>query len=405
MGISPFDAMGKALARQASRRRLLTKVGAAGLAASVTLSGLARSSAAQQVTPTPGPETAVPPALPPFVYRLEQSAPLNYAGGTLRTATVENIPGLKDMAIFSEVVNPGAVRELHWHPNAHELSYILSGEGTIGVMPPEGKLLAFPISTGSVSFAPAGYPHYIVNTGPEPLRLVLAFSHENPQRLDWSVALPMVPTSLVAETFGVSAAAVPLLSSRGDVSIVPATGKLPQPSMSDAAKPFTINVSQVKPNTYIGGTTRPVVGNNLSSLQGLSLFPLTAQPFGLREPHWHANASELNYCVSGHAQIGMVAPNGGTQTVVVGPGDVCYIPVNWFHYIANITEDPLDFLVFFSNPNPDHIDLSQLTAAFPAELLAASFDIDPAVIAHLPNRGDVFIAKAQTKGQATPAAS
>jgi oxalate decarboxylase len=117
-------------------------------------------------------------------------------------------------------------------------------------------------------------------------------------------------------------------------------------------------------------------------------------PQGLREPHWHPNTSELNYCVSGRAQIGLVAPNGGVQTFAVEPGTIAFIPPNWFHYIANVTDDPLEFLVFFVNAEAKapHIDLSQTFSYFPPEVLAASFGVDPAEFANLPKRGDVFLA-------------
>jgi len=41
-------------------------------------------------------EASLPPSgLPPFLYDLEGSEPSRFSGGTLRTATVENIPALK----------------------------------------------------------------------------------------------------------------------------------------------------------------------------------------------------------------------------------------------------------------------------------------------------------------------
>jgi oxalate decarboxylase len=124
------------------------------------------------------------------------------------------------------------------------------------------------------------------------------------------------------------------------------------------------------------------------------VFPLQIVPQGLREPHWHPNTSELNYCVSGRAQIGIVAPNGGVQTFAVESGTIAFIPPNWFHYIANVTDDPLQFLVFFVNAEAKapHIDLSQTFSYFPPEVLAASFGVDPAEFANLPKRGDVFLA-------------
>jgi uncharacterized cupin superfamily protein len=73
---------------------------------------------------------------------------------------------------------------------------------------------------------------------------------------------------------------------------------------------------------------------------------------GLREPHWHPNASELDYLVSGHVQIGLVAPDCNLQTVSVGPGDIAFLPENWCHYIASVSDVPLQILIFFLTPDP-----------------------------------------------------
>jgi oxalate decarboxylase len=142
-----------------------------------------------------------------------------------------------------------------------------------------------------------------------------------------------------------------------------------------------------------GGTVQPLTDQQIPKLEEITVFPLTAVPHGLREPHWHPNAAELNYCVSGQAQIGLVAPDGNVQTFAVNAGDIAYIPRNWFHYIANTGDEPLDFLIFFITPDPriQTINLSLTVDHVPASVLAASFDSDPAAFAALPKRGNVGI--------------
>src|SRR4051812_37357693 len=108
-----------------------------GVAGLLAASGLPRAQAQEASIPATG--------LPPFIYDLEGSEPTTVSGGTLRTATIENIPGLKDMSIFAEQIDTGALRELHWHSNCGELNYCLSGEGTIGVFSPSGNNATFDI--------------------------------------------------------------------------------------------------------------------------------------------------------------------------------------------------------------------------------------------------------------------
>jgi hypothetical protein len=62
--------------------------------------------------------------------------------------------------------------------------------------------------------------------------------------------------------------------------------------------------------------------------------------------------------------------------------------------IANVTDEPLEMLVFFAGPTAagPHIELSQTVGYFPPDIVAASFGVDPAAFAGLPNRGDGFLA-------------
>lgn len=106
-----------------------------------------------------------------FKYQLEASAPQQYQGGTKRTVTQQNVPSLKDLAICSLRIDPGCLRELHWHPNAGELGYCLQGQGTMGVFSPTGDNARFAIGVGSVSFVPKGYFHYIRNKAVDGLKV------------------------------------------------------------------------------------------------------------------------------------------------------------------------------------------------------------------------------------------
>ena len=220
--------------------------------------------------------------------------------------------------------------------------------------------------------------------------MIVAFTSEKPEHFDFSVTLPWFPGELIAQALGVAPGTLPMLSRLGDLSIVPAA--LPADLALTVDNAFSVQTDQLSLDTYAGGTARPVTVEHIASLADISLFVLDVEPRGMREPHWHTNASEFNYCVAGTAQIGIVAPDGSSQTFVVEPGNVAYIPANWFHYIASVSDEPLRFLVFFGNVKPDHIDLSQVAVFFPSEVLAASFDLDPAVFADLPKQGDVFVA-------------
>jgi oxalate decarboxylase len=395
-----------------SRRDVLRQAGLGGVVAGVLTTVGARMGHAQaweDLPPTAGPASgsqAIPPAsfagvtggLPPFVYALEASAPTEYAAGAIRWATREQLPTLRGVAMAAQRLGAGGLRELHWHLNAHELNYCLAGEGRIGIFAPDGTSEIIDIRPGSITFIPNGYTHYIQNTGADELRLVIAFTDERPETTDLSQALPAIPTPLLAQTFGAPASDVPFLATRGDRVIVAQAGVVADAAagtpVTAAPSSYGVTVDQLPVVSYAGGTVQTLNDQQIPRLTGITVFPLTAVPHGLREPHWHPNAGELNYCVSGRAQIGLVAPDGNVQTFAVEAGDIAFIPQNWFHYIANVGDEPLQFLIFFivAAGRVQTINLSQTFESVPAGVLGASFDGDAAWIAALPKRGNVGIA-------------
>ena len=88
----------------------------------------------------------VPPPLPPIRRRARSSsarsptaiacspqAPDIFAGGTMRIVSMNEFPISTTMTGALFVIKPGAMRELHWHPNAAEWQYYLKGTGRMTV--------------------------------------------------------------------------------------------------------------------------------------------------------------------------------------------------------------------------------------------------------------------------------
>lgn len=176
--------------------------------------------------------------------------------------------------------------------------------------------------------------------------------------------------------------------------VAPAIPPAPIAGVSGGLPPFVYALEASAPTQYTAGTVRWATKAQVPPLQGAAFASEHLGAHGLRELHWHLNAGELNYCVGGHAQIGLVAPDGNLQTFAVGPGDIAFLPENWFHYIANVSDEPLQVLIFFltTDPRVETINLSQTFDNVPAQVLAANFDTDPARFATLPKRGNVGIA-------------
>jgi oxalate decarboxylase len=119
---------------------------------------------------------------------------------------------------------------------------------------------------------------------------------------------------------------------------------------------------------------------------------------GIREPHWHPDAWEFDYCISGKARMAVVAPNNAWQSFTVEPGQIVFVPQGYFHYFENIGEDDLRFLIVFNNSSResgDDIGISVSLGGMPNEALAATFGVPVKVFDEIPklHKGVVITSK------------
>ena len=72
-------------------------------------------------------------------------------------------------------VDPGGMRELHWHPNVDEWQYYIEGEARMGVFGASGQARTFDFRAGDVGYVPFAMGHYVENIGTTPLRFLEIF--------------------------------------------------------------------------------------------------------------------------------------------------------------------------------------------------------------------------------------
>ncbi len=109
-----------------------------------------------------------------YSYHLSQQKPLKVAGGQVRIVDSSNFPAASTIAAALVEIDPGAMRELHWHPNTDEWQYYIQGHSRMTVFTP-GKARTFDYQAGDVGYVPFAYGHYVENTGEEPLRFLEVF--------------------------------------------------------------------------------------------------------------------------------------------------------------------------------------------------------------------------------------
>jgi uncharacterized RmlC-like cupin family protein len=129
-----------------------------------------------------------------FRYRLEQEKPRLGSGGTTRGASVREFPASQGIAGVSMRLEAGSMRELHWHANAAEWGYVVSGNCRTTILHPEGSQTGSLCETdtfgpGDVWYFPRGWGHSIQGIGPGECHFILISIMETSPRIILS-ALP-----------------------------------------------------------------------------------------------------------------------------------------------------------------------------------------------------------------------
>ena len=100
-----------------------------------------------------------------FSHRMLAQEPIRTRGGRVRITDSTVFPASVTIAAALVEVEPGGLRELHWHPNGDEWQYYLSGKGRMTVFGSESKARTFDYQAGDVGYVPLAMGHYIENTG------------------------------------------------------------------------------------------------------------------------------------------------------------------------------------------------------------------------------------------------
>ena len=154
--------------------------------------------------------------------------------------------------------------------------------------------------------------------------------------------------------------------------------------------PHLFHLASAAGSSYEGGSLQGAIAANWSILAGQqgSVYLARLKPGGIREPHWHPSAWELNFVVSGEVRWSLVGPNGTHDAFEGGAGDLVFAPQGHFHYFENASDtEELVVLIAFnaSTSEPeDDIGIAASVSALPADVLGAVFGAPPEVFAKLP---------------------
>lgn len=158
--------------------------------------------------------------------------------------------------------------------------------------------------------------------------------------------------------------------------------------------PHLFHLSAAPPTEFDGGALRGAHEENFPVLTGQrgSAYLVRLEPGGIREPHWHPTAWELNYHIAGTARWTILGTHTDgsyrTETFEAHPGDLVFAPQGFLHYFENISDDvPLDVFIVFDTSAPEtYDDIGILAAinALPRPVLATVLKVPESTLAAIP---------------------
>jgi oxalate decarboxylase len=257
----------------------------------------------------------------------------------------------------------------------------------------------FTIDPGEIVFVPQGYLHEFNNISNEEAKFVLVFNNECPQTMGISGSVGSMPDRVMNATFGIKPPSTFFngfnKNSPNDIVIGSKPANTVEPaSMPRIPSPHKFDQEGIPPQIQTAGGT-VALGNisNFPILSGLACYSLILKPHGIREPHWHPNAAELDYVLGGRARMIILSPGGNVDAFEVGPGEVVIIPPAFFHYIENPNSiNNMHMAIFFGNANPQDIGSSGGLSANSNDVLGATFNLPPTYFDKLPRfERDLFV--------------
>ncbi len=259
------------------------------------------------------PDSEWPPStdngtVKPFKYSFSLARKRIESGGWTRQVTARELPISTTLAGVQMRLTAGGVRELHWHVEA-EWAIMLNGSARITAVDQQGRSFVADVTEGDLWLFPPGIPHSIQGLGPDGCKFLLVFDNGNFDEFhtflltDW---VSHTPKEVLAKNFRVPQATFDKVPER-ELFIFQAAlpGEL-KTEQTEAAqgtgtvpRRFDFRASTMKPTKVTRGGEVKIIDSKTFPVTPISAALVTLRPGGLRELHWHPNADEWQYYISG----------------------------------------------------------------------------------------------------------
>jgi oxalate decarboxylase len=378
-----------------SRRDLLAGASVAGLGAAILPAATAtsaRGSAQEnyQVGKAPGKHEPIPD----FTFDLEATKGWVGEAGSAKEVTVEEFPPSQHIAGVSMRLKPGGIRELHWHAIAAEWAFVITGKLLTTVIAPNGEPATDIFEPGDIWYFPKGHGHSIQNIGNEEAHFLLGFDDGHFSEFgtfsitDW---LAHTSPNVLSRNLGISSAAISTLP-KEEMYILPGKfpSSVPQPylagDLETSQNPHKFRLGDMPPKIFPGGWERIATVNEFPINFTLTSVLQYLEPGALREMHWHPNADEWQYYLSGRSRVTIFGAHGRARTAELRQGQVAFIQQGFGHYVEQLGSEPTKFIALFNAPVFQEISISKWLAGNPASLIADNFGISMDEINRLPRK-------------------
>jgi len=105
-----------------------------------------------------------------YTYKLsEQHSDPDTSAGSVKVIDVDKFPMATGLCAAQVTLKPGAIREMHWHPQSSEWQYYLQGKGRMTVATTGARARTMNFNANDVGYVPVMATHYIENIGTEDL--------------------------------------------------------------------------------------------------------------------------------------------------------------------------------------------------------------------------------------------
>jgi oxalate decarboxylase len=339
--------------------------------------------------------------VPNFWFSFEAANKRVQNGGWARQVTEKELPIAKTLAGVDMRLTAGGIREMHWHLPA-EWAFVTYGNARITGFDQAGRNFVADVSAGDLWNFPSGIPHSIQGLDPDGTQFLLVFDDGAFSEFDTFLPtewMAHTPVEVLAKNFQMPAndfSMIPLhqlyifqAAPPGPLSAAQQSAKSPQGSTPES---FSYSLLKQKPNfSSSAGEVRIVDSKNFPIASTVAAAHVIVHPGAMREMHWHPNADEWQYYLSGQGRMGVFAANNNIRTKDFHAGDVGYVPRAFGHYIENTGNSDLVFLEVFRSSYYSSISFSQWLSHLPPELVKAHFNFTDSTIAALPKAKQTVI--------------